>query len=126
MQGTPTDLSDSGVDLVNLIGTVETSIKKEKQIGNPRSKLLRSISYESVSSLPTDLNDYIDDEEDFEMDGMEEAVQMEASSKGKVDGFILLEYFKAGAQWPDFLLIIVLFIFTQFLASGSDYWISYW
>lgn len=51
---------------------------------------------------------------------------MEESSKGKVKGSIAVQYFKAGAHWSVLLFVLFTFVFAQFLASATDYWVSVW
>lgn len=52
--------------------------------------------------------------------------QLEASSKGKIKGSLLVNYFKY-AQKPFTLAFLVFsFLFAQILASVSDIWVSYW
>lgn len=57
---------------------------------------------------------------------IDRGVQMEASSKGKVKGSLTLNYFRAAANWPVFLMLLFSFIFVQLLASANDYWVSVW
>lgn len=56
----------------------------------------------------------------------DEGIQLEASSKGKVKGSLLVSYFRAGANWPVLFIVISLFVFAQFLASAVDYWVAFW
>lgn len=50
----------------------------------------------------------------------------EESSKGKIKGSILFKYFLAGGNWFFIFTVCLLYILTQLLASGTDYWVSYW
>lgn len=52
--------------------------------------------------------------------------QMEASSKGQVKGSVSGTYFTSGANFVVLAIILVLFTLTQVLASGADYWVSFW
>lgn len=52
--------------------------------------------------------------------------QMETSSKGKVKGSVSGTYLKSGANFFILAIIFILFILTQTLASGADYWVSFW
>lgn len=52
--------------------------------------------------------------------------QMEASSKGQVKGSISGTYFTSGANFFVLAIVFILFILTQVLASGADYWVSFW
>lgn len=59
-------------------------------------------------------------------DNVRDGVEMEASSKGKIKGSIVLHYFRAGANWFWIFVIFVLFVVSQILASAADYWVSVW
>lgn len=54
------------------------------------------------------------------------ALQLESSSKGKVKGSMLEEYFRAGASFGALFMLFMLFLLTQIMASAADYWVSYW
>lgn len=68
----------------------------------------------SWSERKTDTNQNVDD------------VQMKANSKNAIKGWVLLHYFRAGANWSLALILLFLFLFVQFLASFSDYFVSIW
>lgn len=55
-----------------------------------------------------------------------EAMHSEANSKGTIKGSILLHYFRAGANWFIVLILFLSFIFVQFLASFTDYFVAIW
>lgn len=52
--------------------------------------------------------------------------ELEASSKGKVKGSLLLSYFKSSNQPYMLVMMIVTFLLAQALASIADVWVSYW
>lgn len=53
-------------------------------------------------------------------------VELEASSKGKVKGSKLVNYFVAGAHWSVLTLLLLSFLLTQIIVSVADIWISIW
>lgn len=120
MQGTPFDVSTSSKLFAELIGRVKTPKVEEnvKTVGRRRSVTLSTRS--SISS-----NESGDFESVWEYEA-DQGVQMEASSKGKVKGSIPMNYFKAGANWPLLVVLLLLFIFVQFIASTTDYFVSVW
>lgn len=65
-------------------------------------------------------------EESAESGEIDEGMQMEASSKGKVKGSVSISYFKAGANWPILAIVAASFVLVQIFASGADYWVSVW
>lgn len=99
---------NSGVDFAKLIGTEETHHEKF----HVKSRTV---------SMSSEFDD--DNEED---DGRTEGVEMEASSKGKVNGSVSLHYFRAGAHWSILVVVGILFLGVQLLASAADYWVSIW
>lgn len=59
--------------------------------------------------------------------GSEETLNnLETSSKGTVKGSLLKQYFKAGAHFGEILVILTMFGTAQLIASGCDYWVSFW
>lgn len=53
-------------------------------------------------------------------------LEMEKSSKGKVEGSVSWTYFTAGAHPCLLIFMALLFLFVQTFVSGTDYWISMW
>lgn len=122
MQGSPADLAKSGVDFAKLVGTVEKM--EEDKIGRQMS---RQSSVDSVASSNSSNDGFKTvDDGDENYGNKDEGVQMEISSKGKVKGSILRNYFASGGHWSVHILLGVLFIFVQLLASAADYWVSIW
>lgn len=121
MQGSPADLSRSGVDFAKLVGTEENEENSEK-FGRQLSRRssTRSASSASLSSDGSE----IDDEEDQNED--QKGLEMESSSKGKVKGSVTAGYFKAGAHWSILFVLGISFLVVQMLASAADYWVSVW
>lgn len=56
----------------------------------------------------------------------DEGIQMESSSKNKVKGSMLANYFTAGTSWPILMILLFSFVFAQIIGSTFDYWISIW
>lgn len=52
--------------------------------------------------------------------------ELEASSKGKVKGSLLFNYFKSTKQPCMLVIMVSTFILAQVLASIADVWVSYW
>lgn len=62
----------------------------------------------------------------IEIDEIGEGLPMEPNSKGIVKGSLYVAYFKAGANSSILLTLFISFLFVQFLASTSDYWVLLW
>lgn len=124
MQGSPADLANSGVDFVKLVGTAEVeNAENPEKFGRQTSRKSSTRSASSVSLHSSTDGSEIDDEED---EGKTEGVEMEASSKGKVKGSISVNYFRAGGHWSILVVLGILFLIVQLLASAADYWVSIW
>lgn len=61
-------------------------------------------------------------------DADEKVAQLENVSKGvfKSQLAVLQSYFHSGANYCVLALVVSMFILTQILASGYDFWMSYW
>lgn len=124
-QGSPSDLSRSGVDFAQFVGFDENQPNEEKpeSLSRQISRKLSTLSTFSKNSSNAEIENFDEDAENSEID---EGVQMEASSKGKVKGSVSMNYFKAGANWPILIIVAFSFLFVQLFASGADYWVSVW
>lgn len=118
IQGKTADLYASDVDFIELVGIVKPNEKDFDTFNRQNSEALSSRS-SSTSTLGCSINEN-------EYCQINEGAQLEASSKGKVKGSILMNYFNAGVRWPVFIALLFLFVFAQFLASSVDYWVSAW
>lgn len=122
MQGKPADLVRSGVDFAEHLEQDET---KEKEDDLPDHHSRGSSSRSSVSSKQANDNDHETYPEEEQIP-LEEIHRMEATSKGKVKGSIIGNYLKSSGSVVIPLIIVALLIFTQFLVSFTDYWVSFW
>lgn len=78
------------------------------------------------SSISSNSADKLDPHKGDVDNGIDKGIGLEATSKGKIKGSLAAHYFKAGAHWTILLFLLFTFIFTQFLASAVDYWVSVW
>ncbi|XP_046989232.1 ATP-binding cassette sub-family C member 4-like isoform X1 [Schistocerca americana] len=95
--------------------------KPSQTVGRQLSKLSRQISRTSTYSLSSYHGSLVDEEEDEEAPDM-----IEATTKGKVKQSPYTGYFRAGTNYFVIFLIAILFALAQILASGVDYFVSYW
>lgn len=122
MQGTPNDLVKSGVDFAELLEQDENEQEEENALGRRSG---RSSSRSLASSRHTlDGDNESDNEEERKV--LEEAHRMEATSKGTVKGSVAGNYMKSSGSYVIPVIIIILFILTQFSASFADFWVSFW
>lgn len=121
-QGSPLDLARSGIDFVELVGTVETPEIRDHtdlfQRQKSQTLSIRSTSTESLNSF----TEFEENEPEKNLDNVHE----EKNSKGKVKGSLFINYFRAGANWFIILFLCTFFLFVQVLGSAADYWVSVW
>ena len=111
-------MAESELDFVQYMGLVENSmenIDSDKNLAGRRSSISSSNSNDSSHSKHQN-----DDEK------TDHGVQMEESSKGKIDGSVAWSYFSSGTHWIILILLAVSFPIVDIFASGSDYWLSVW
>lgn len=128
-QGTPSDLSRSGVDFAELI-TNDESDDNDENPDRPVSRqvsrqMSRRSSNKSLRSLSTSSSKASLQDENKE-DENEQGIGLEESSKGKVKGSVTASYFRAGANWFGLFILLLFFVISQILASAADYWVSVW
>lgn len=84
---------------------------------NPRTILSRQVSIQSVASS-------IDESK---LGTQEEPIEVaETRSSGNISLTVYSSYFSAGGNACKISFLLFMCVFTQVLASGGDYWITYW
>lgn len=116
-QGTPADLSKSGVDFVQFLGSIEEPIEEFDANIVPKTRKISVASNFSADSFYSDCGN---------INEKDNGLRMEESSKGKVRGSIPLRYFLSGAHWFVLILLTIVFPVVDIIASSSDYWMSIW
>lgn len=128
MQGSPTELSKSGIDFATLLQSddpVDAAADSEPSTLGKRSRTHSRSSLRSNKSDGQAEGDG-DRNEKEKSKSVEQLQQLEASSKGQVRGSVGVAYLKSGASLCILLVILTLFVITQVLASGADYFVAYW
>lgn len=123
MQGTPMELIARGIDLESTPNTehvtnVEMNAMQTMSHSSSGKSLKSMISTISTVSHSSNLDIIPEDDS--------KTIVLEDTSKGKVKGFILMDYLRSGNAIICLLFIGLLFLCTQGFASASDYWVSYW
>lgn len=122
-QGAPNDLSKSGIDFASLLKADDVTDEETAETELTTGKFSRS---NSRSSSKSSLSDSGSKSAEANGKSVEALQQLEASSKGQVKGSISGTYLKSGANFFVLAVILILFVLTQVLASGADYWVSFW
>lgn len=115
----------SGVDLTSMLKVNEDSNEEDvknseiKKVETQWTKNENNITIETKSN--ESLKVKIVDEEETEL-----VQKLEASSKGKIKGFLIVEYFKASNRPFCILFLILSFLLAQILAGAADIFVSHW
>lgn len=129
IQGSPNDLSKSGIDFASLLtSSDETAAGSDETAMTVRRSLSRTDSRMSIKSSKSISESDSKSIDESKADGksVEALQQMEGSSKGQVKGSVSGTYFTSGANFLVLAVVLILFALTQALASGADYWVSFW
>lgn len=113
--GTYDSLRETGLDFAQLLAAENKEEESEGGMEKARSntKLNRRSSESSTTSL--------DDK------GNESAMQVEEkSAEGAIGMSLYSKYFKAGGGFCFFYIMVVFCLACQLLASGGDYFVSFW
>ncbi|XP_068140076.1 probable multidrug resistance-associated protein lethal(2)03659 [Drosophila tropicalis] len=125
--GTYDDMLKSGQDFALLLKENtehedEGDANVEKEI--EKTSYSRQGSIQSTASLDSTADSLIADEDEKKITTNS---TVQESHSGKDIGLSLYQkYFSAGSGWLMFSLVILLCLGTQLLASGGDYFLSYW
>ncbi|XP_063697681.1 probable multidrug resistance-associated protein lethal(2)03659 [Culicoides brevitarsis] len=114
--GTYDELSKSGLDFAKLLNNAEEETETVKR------QLSRQ---DSVLSHESDLPEKRVSVMSVMSDGGPVAVA-ETSDTGSIGFAVYKQYFKALGGWGIFIVVFFLFVFSQVLASGGDYFLTYW
>ncbi|XP_025422003.1 probable multidrug resistance-associated protein lethal(2)03659 isoform X2 [Sipha flava] len=126
-EGTYLSLQTSGFDFTKILESfLETTISdnesKYKHVDtkrtNPHTILQSRNSCHSTESSTDELN--------FEHDQNNQIEIPETCSNGDISISIYSSYFSAGGSSKTLYFLLFICIFTQVLASGGDFWISFW
>lgn len=101
--------------------------KNKESVENKRrcSAVSQRSRRSSSGSLGKDGN--ASDENRNELDDTSEMVkELEASSKGKIKGSMLLNYLNSSNMPCALIFMFALFLLTQLSGSMADVWVSYW
>lgn len=110
-KGTFNQLQALGLDFMKLLKTIDTEGKK---IQTRQSEIIRQQSS-------------IDDaKSDGDISNDASAEMHEARAKGGMSRGVFLAYFKASQKPIMITLMMLIFIITQIISGGSDYFIAFW
>lgn len=121
--GTYTELSNSGLDFANLLNNAEEHEETlKKQISRQESKISTASSGGGFPSKRPSILSITSEE----IDMPDQSMMEEKRDAGGISIEIYKRYFRACGGWGLFVFLLFMFILAQALASGGDYYLTYW
>ncbi|RZB39027.1 multidrug resistance-associated protein [Asbolus verrucosus] len=130
-RGTFQNLSNSDNLYARLLSTEPEQSAEDRQKAFEAAKLVRQISTRSkTSSLASGISDLSIPESILQEENEEVEIKLkdlqEESSKGKVHGSLFFKYLLAGGNFIFVSVVLILYLVAQALASGVDFFVSFW
>jgi len=129
VEGSYQELQSSGLDFTKLLGSsMETVVLTDNECTNEKSINGSFETHPAHTAQNLSVSNVASSVEEIEInDAHAEPVSTaETRSSGNVGFYIYSSYIFAGGRYCKVLSLLLVCIFTQVLASGSDYWITYW
>lgn len=128
IEGSYQELQTSGLNFTKLLKSstepevlLSNECKTDKSCNNNLARSRSYIRHDSALNVSSPV------EETKFNDTKTEPVEIaETCSSGNIPFNVYLSYFLAGGHWCKVICLIFVCVFTQVLASGGDYWITYW
>lgn len=120
MQGEYNGILKSEIDLVSMLDTYEEELRKNI-IENSKSATAPIVNDDNATNEKNHANEEWRPEEENEL-----VQELEVSSRGKIKGSLILNYFKSSRRPFSICVLMAVFLLVQLFASFSDIWISYW
>lgn len=120
VEGSYHKLQASNLDFTKLLGSSSEATSKNTSVDSydPRKVYNRHVSIQSLESYS--------DEMQFNNVQVEPVEVAETRIIGSVSSSVYSSYYSAGGSTFKIIFFIFICIFTQILASGGDFWLTYW
>ncbi|XP_055307782.1 ATP-binding cassette sub-family C member 4-like isoform X2 [Sitodiplosis mosellana] len=126
-QGDYNTVLKSGIDFTSMLHQTENDENEQESVENKRRNSASSQRSRLSSSGSLNKEGISPNEEENELNEKSEMVkELEASSKGKIKGSMLLNYLNSANMPCALMFMYALFISTQLSGSIADVWVSYW
>lgn len=107
-----TETGANGKENEGTDGTIKIIPTKENEIASKTSVNAETYQTEENAKQP-------DEEKEL-------LKELEASSKGKIKGSLVLKYLNSSNKTCTLVFLIISFLLAQILASLADIWVAYW
>lgn len=127
-QGNYNDILNSGIDISSMLNKPEEVTDEKYNESDGGGKISHQNSAATLENMNStmSLNNEKNLTEDSKDEEKELLKQLEASSKGKVKGSLILNYLKSARQPCTMVFLLISFLLAQVLASLADIWVAYW
>lgn len=133
-QGTYAELSNTDLDFAKLLQKIEEEevklevidegeIYEDDDIPFMDGASSNGSGYRAMKSRSLSLTKSVDGSS---LDLKDGEIEAEEQGDGRLPSRAIKQYFLAGANWCALLFLISVMIFSQFVTSGSDYYVNYW
>ncbi|XP_060872658.1 probable multidrug resistance-associated protein lethal(2)03659 isoform X2 [Metopolophium dirhodum] len=129
VEGSYQELQSSGLDFTKLLGSsMETVVLTDNECQNEKSIIESPEAHSGHTAQKLSVSNVESPVEETETNDVhaEQVNMAETRSSGNVGFYIYSSYILAGGRFCKVLSLLSVCIFTQVIASGSDYWITYW
>lgn len=116
--GTYEELSKSGLDFAKLLNNAEDEKETLKRQMSRQESIMSGVSDDDLPEKRISVMSVVSE-------GGPVAVA-ETADTGNIGFDIYKKYFRACGGWGIFVFVFFLFLFAQVLASGGDYYLTYW
>ncbi|XP_055853123.1 probable multidrug resistance-associated protein lethal(2)03659 [Episyrphus balteatus] len=114
--GSYESLRESGLDFAKLLSDPESNENEDGTLSRSGSRLYKRQN--SESSLKSAADSCVGEDAPMEV--------QEVGGQGRIGLDLYKQYFRAAGGFLLFFVILMLFLVAQILASGGDYFLSYW
>lgn len=119
----------SGIDITSILKKDEEDLQ-ERDIEHDGMEENTRNSSNSIKSLEKSIEE-IENKKSNEIESIADeqnalVKELEASSKGKVKGSLIVNYLNSAKRPFTLVFILVTLLLAQALASLADIWVSYW
>ncbi|XP_067646399.1 probable multidrug resistance-associated protein lethal(2)03659 [Eurosta solidaginis] len=116
--GTYDSLRESGLDFAKMLADPEKEDSVEEKARSRSGSKVYGNRRNSEASLNSVADSYVDEGQPMQ--------QQETQEEGKIGLELYQKYFRAGGGFFTFFVMLLFCILAQMLASGGDWFLSYW
>ncbi|XP_073368124.1 LOW QUALITY PROTEIN: multidrug resistance-associated protein 4 [Mycetomoellerius zeteki] len=125
MQGSYNEIVKSNKNFIGMMDNLNHEAQKKEEEMRRTSEMSRRITItrriSKLSIASSIIHSDIDDS-----DYVENSPEAEMTAHGQISGRVYKEYLHHGGNYFMLVTLLLLFIISQIVTTGNDYWLSYW